>query len=179
MNVTRRASLALLAGASGLGAGCVGVSRDPRATVIDGTTGGDPDTRYVRGQPQLTDAPAVTAKLVTEARGFDRVFRVEHLPDPLRESISEKRNRFVEGETFLTVFAAALRFDYGLTDYENSRLEDETMNFFVEPVEASVGEAEDQSDPTYGYYYSFDLWKLRSGVDPPSDIELTFQTPTG
>ncbi len=112
-------------------------------------------------------------------READRVYE-RKLDDPLVVSLRQQREQFTEGRHVHTTFAAALRYDYGLTDYRDARLDGETLRFFVEPAEVSVGgnDDTDSEEPLYGYYYWFALWELAEGVDPPSDLTVAFRTPS-
>jgi hypothetical protein len=148
--------------------------------VVDSVSGSFRDGQYVRRQPRLREAPALTARLLTDTAEFDRVFRWDALDDPLVVSLRQQRERFTEGRHVHTTFAAALRYDYGLTDYRDARLDGETLRFFVEPAEVSVGgnDDTDSEEPLYGYYYWFALWELAEGVDPPSDLTVALRTPS-
>lgn len=166
-------------GAAGILGSYVALRGQEKIRIVADFSGSDPLTRYVRDQPQLADAPAVNGWLATDPEEFQELFLWDNLDEQMHGSLSRMRDNLEPGTHFVSVVAAALRFDYGLTKYKDPRLDGDTFTIYAKPTKVSVGGGDDP-DPgerLYTYYYSIARWELQGDTDPPSDVTVHFKKP--
>lgn len=182
-HIRRRALLGTVASLP-VFAGCSGVTSlisDPVARVQT-DIGYQAQEPHVVGQPSFDTVPAIEAWLATGSEWLDQNILWENLNGE-RGSLRRVQQNFDSDRFFFTAIVGAVRWGYGLGKYRDSRFTDQTLVIYPEVERTSVGGPDEPSEPSdpapdepeFNYDYTFTLWRLRDGAQPPTEIRVEFE----
>jgi hypothetical protein len=133
--------------------------------------------QYVQGQPSFESAPTANGWLATDPTWIEENLRWDNLAAGERDSLRRVQNNFEPDNFFFTAIVGALPAFYGLGKYREFEITNRTLHIYAEARRTSSGGGTTPApdEPSHIYDYTFTLWRVLDGSNPPNTIDFNFR----